>query len=253
MRPSKDEVLHELGFFMEEFSKSVQRMYGDAVQFSSAKAFQSSHLWRAVEAACDFGLHGIESQLTHAEGGVYEELADAELFVTAMCTPQMELYLQEDEGSPPSKVLLAIQLAVARIVLEGGSRYTDLYTLDGGPPAFDCLTIREIALLADMDERSVRNAANPAAANPLKTISVGKRTMVEVEEARRWLAGRKGFVPTRREGEPAKEPATETLRIDAALAERLKAQAAASGLSLDELVAKLIEQPKKIIVKKGAK
>ena len=47
-----------------------------------------------------------------------------------------------------------------------------------------------------MDEKSVRNAANPKLPDPLRTTQVGRRSLVEPEEARRWLVGRKGFVPT---------------------------------------------------------
>lgn len=47
------------------------------------------------------------------------------------------------------------------------------------------LTIMQIALLAGMVERSVRNAASQ---NALQTVSVRGRTLVPASEARRWLA-----------------------------------------------------------------
>ena len=56
-----------------------------------------------------------------------------------------------------------------------------------------------------MDERSVRNAANPKLPNHLMTEPVGRRSLVRPKEARRWLALRKGFIPTRIIEEDPKE------------------------------------------------
>ncbi|SFN74599.1 hypothetical protein SAMN05216386_1689 [Nitrosospira briensis] len=58
------------------------------------------------------------------------------------------------------------------------------------------LTLSEIALLANMDEKSVRNAANPKHKNHLKTFNHGSRTYVNVGDAKAWLQQRRGFKPT---------------------------------------------------------
>jgi len=50
------------------------------------------------------------------------------------------------------------------------------------------LTIAQIALLAGMVERSVRNSAS---AREFHTVSERGRTLVPAKEARRWLAGRR--------------------------------------------------------------
>lgn len=62
------------------------------------------------------------------------------------------------------------------------------------------VAISEIALLADMAERSVKNAAN---ADGAARLAVDKNGMAENNEARRWLSGRRGFVPTQRKSFPA--------------------------------------------------
>ena len=58
------------------------------------------------------------------------------------------------------------------------------------------LTLSHVALLANMDEKSVRNAANPKSKDPLKTFSHGSRTYVNAEDAKDWLSRRRGFKPT---------------------------------------------------------
>jgi hypothetical protein len=59
------------------------------------------------------------------------------------------------------------------------------------------LTLKEIALLGQMSERAVRNAAQPTAADRLQTRKEQSQTVVDSEEALRWLKGRRGFVATR--------------------------------------------------------
>lgn len=58
-------------------------------------------------------------------------------------------------------------------------------------------TLFEVAVLARMNEKSVRNATQPTSKDRLMTIKVGNRTLVEPHEALRWLKGRRGFNPTR--------------------------------------------------------
>lgn len=64
-------------------------------------------------------------------------------------------------------------------------------SLDSG----SSLSVREIALLADMSERSVRNAMTADGPNRLAASTDGT---VDNLEAHRWLEGRRGFVKTER-------------------------------------------------------
>lgn len=58
------------------------------------------------------------------------------------------------------------------------------------------LNLKEIAVLAQMHEKSVRNATQPTAPDRLFTRKEGTRTVVDTPEALRWLKGRRHFKPT---------------------------------------------------------
>lgn len=63
----------------------------------------------------------------------------------------------------------------------------------------DLLSLSEIAILADIQERSVRNYTHSTRSEDerLKTIKVGGRTYVRPEDAKEWLSRRRRFIPTR--------------------------------------------------------
>lgn len=56
-------------------------------------------------------------------------------------------------------------------------------------------TTRELALLANMSEGAVRMAISDKSENRLRAISGSKPVAVEFDEAKRWLSGRRGFIP----------------------------------------------------------
>ena len=62
----------------------------------------------------------------------------------------------------------------------------------------DLLSLSEIAILADIQERSVRNYTHSTRSEEerLKTIKVGGRTYVRPEDAKEWLSRRRRFIPT---------------------------------------------------------
>jgi hypothetical protein len=88
-----------------------------------------------------------------------------------------------------------LQLAEARYALDSGE--AGFIALEGEvDAAYGVLTLTQVALLANMDEKSVRNAANPKNKNPLVTRSLSGRTLVNVDSARDWLEKRRGFKAT---------------------------------------------------------
>lgn len=196
---TKAAMQEELSSFLVLYGKQIARLYGvGGNELSDLAAIEASPIWRAVSEMYDYGVSGTPTAHLFPGGHIDAEYGAAERFLRAMDTPHMRLYLKEEGNTPPRLATIAVLTAVARMVLDDGWRETD-YGAEHGILKGDMshLAIAEIALLANMDEGSVRNAANKRLPDPLKTVQRGKRSLVEPEEARRWLAGRKGFVPTK--------------------------------------------------------
>lgn len=201
MRFTKTKMQDELSKFLNLFGSQVTALYG-ATDFAWATkdAVQASPIWETANEMYDYGVNGSPVPVSpRSAGSVIGRHIEVERFLQALNTLPMKLYLNGQGNTPPHLAILAAQCAAARLVLDGASRRTDYANDEFGPGGwdFDSLTLAEVALLADMDERSVRNAANPKLPNPLMTESVGRRSLVRPEEARRWLATRKGFVATK--------------------------------------------------------
>jgi hypothetical protein len=86
---------------------------------------------------------------------------------------------------------VVVELANARHILEGGECF-----IHGGQAG--TLTIPQMALLAGMEEMSIRAAANPQRPNPLVTTKDGGTTIVAIEVAKAWLQAKGRYVPITR-------------------------------------------------------
>jgi len=201
MRFTKIKMQDELSEFLTLFGTQVATLYGaDVPAWATKDAVQASPIWDTVNEMYDYGVEGLPvPEKPESVGSVIGRHIEVERFLHALNTLSMKLYLDGQGNTPPRLAILAAQCAAARLVLDGADRRTDFATDEFGPGSgdFGYLTLAEVALLADMDERSVRNAANPKLPNPLATEAVGRRSLVRPEEARRWLATRKGFVATK--------------------------------------------------------
>ena len=96
--------------------------------------------------------------------------------------------------------ILLHALIRARLDLDTNPKFADEEALPmflSGEDNIGYLTLKEIAQLGQMSERAVRNAAQPTAADRLYTRKEKNQTVVDADEALRWLKGRRGFVATR--------------------------------------------------------
>ena len=241
---SKSEMQEELFNFLSLFGKEIASLYGVSdSEWAKKEAIQESPIWAALNDLYDYGVTGtpIGDLLPGAKlNGVH---ANIERFLRGMDAPHMRLYLEEHGITPPRLAALAVQSAVARIVLDGGDRYTDFGAGEHGIGKGDLgyLTLAEVALLAKMDERSVRNAANPKLSDPLKTEQVGKRSLVSPKEARRWLAGRKGYIPTKEcEGRIAQRAPEYDIELTEEIVEVIERESKKAGVSFEEYFKKVL-------------
>jgi len=230
---SKSEMQEELFKFLSLYGENIARLYGVNDSWTEIEAIQASPIWEAVSEMYDYGVTGIPKGELSPGGHIYDTYAHTEMFLRGMDTPNMKLYLEAHANALPRLAMLAVQSAVARIVLDGGWRHTDYEEGD-----MNNLSIAEVALLANMDERSVRNAANKKLTDPLKTEQLGKRSLVSVEEARRWLAGRKGYIPTK-EGKVERIPEF-NMTISEDILEVVKKMAKKEGISFEECFKKIL-------------
>ncbi len=85
----------------------------------------------------------------------------------------------------PSAMSDVLDAACARAAIDG---HEEVWTQELSP--------RQLALLADMTEGAVRNAMSQKGAAGLTAIPGAKPVRVALDEARRWLSGRRGFRAT---------------------------------------------------------
>ncbi|MCX7207733.1 MAG: hypothetical protein NT086_17490 [Proteobacteria bacterium] len=228
-------MYEELRFFLKSYAKCIGSLYG-STQIDETLAndinIEKSAIWDELGSLYDFGILGNDYAYHPRDGKdeLYSEVIDLSLFLRVACSTEMEKLIEPVGGTPPVLAFHTMIMAIARYVLDGGKR--PLFTPEEG----NFLSITDIALLANMDERSVRNAANPKLAGALKTITKFKRTVVTVADARIWLAERKGFVPTTRRDASDEVHTEETAEIvlPKATVSRLKEEAAKSGLSVSD-------------------
>lgn len=198
---TKQAMETELTAFIGAYLQSVQRIFelGGAIQAGELDP-REQRLFRVCSDLYDFAFKGIipatnELQQLNEESMIDGYLADIELFLQSLerPNPYQKYFWEEDGVQPPSMAVKTVQAAVARYVLYGGERYTTPEELGS---SWTSLSFQDLALLADMDEKSVRNAANPKVNDPLITQTSGRRTWISRADAYTWLKKRRGFIPT---------------------------------------------------------
>jgi hypothetical protein len=96
-----------------------------------------------------------------------------------------------------NRCLQVAELANARHILENGEGFSYFSRHRGKKEHndLDCLTVGQLALLADMEEMSVRAAANPKRATPLQTYTTTDGTRIARDVAQAWLQAKGRYIP----------------------------------------------------------
>lgn len=177
--------------------------------------------WRQFMALYAYAYEGREQDQPPLRSEFYDQFLDTSLNLLRL----------------PSPVLDVVHLAQARQVLDGGDRELQSGDDEDEIPV-GYLTVSEVAALAAIDTRSVRNAMSPKLPDPLVGQPYGKRVFIAVGEAQRWLSGRKGFKPTQRAAGYLSPPPS--LVITGRLAVRLQRGAEQAGISVDAYLEKAL-------------
>lgn len=150
--------------------------------------------YQAVEQFYDYGLLGIRNMLP-LEDGCANEWTFAYGLIWDAANSFLIADITNGDGVTTMKCLHAARAFFARHILDGQKR-TILPENEESDPE-DMLTIREVAILSGLDERTVRNATNRNAANRLETATIESSIYIPRESARAWLNTKRGFIPSR--------------------------------------------------------
>jgi len=158
---------------------------------------ESSYFARCLDAMYQYAYHGIiddsEVEPMHYEtlftwiACVVKDMAHSE---TANEWSGFGGVVQEIAA----KLVDVIDLADARLILEDKTSFLGYVNED-----VPSLSVRQVALLAGMEEMSIRSASNPKRAKPLPTHSDEGRTSILVADAKDWLQSKGRYVPITRQ------------------------------------------------------
>jgi hypothetical protein len=182
-----------------------------------------------VEAMYLYGCHGILDESVEAMD--YETVFTWTAAILNDATEsryidEWETYGAQGSGSAANCFLVA-ELANARRILEGHGHFYYFHGKDGESTDSDVLDVRQMALLAGMEEMSIRAAANPNRPNRLVKIDIPNQTRFSIEEAKKWLQARGRYVPITRQWvggdvDLAKRPFAHTLDAHGVIGNRLR-------------------------------
>lgn len=155
-----------------------------------------SRLCQTLDAAFDYAQDGTNQNLD-LDDGPESALGLASGWVADFECSATVRPLAGSEPITCEKLIVVLESAQARAVLDRKCMNRGrFFSRPSHPQNPEWLTFREVALLARVEERSVRNAAS---AKELETVRDDTRTYVHVDAARKWLSGRRGFIPSKRE------------------------------------------------------
>jgi hypothetical protein len=105
-------------------------------------------------------------------------------------------------ASQKLRVVLDLALARSKVAGDNDSNLPAKYYQEGGTE-FGSISLRQMALLAGVDEKTIRNAASAHSKNRLITKSVMGRTFVDVDVAKAWLTARGQWIDIQYENRAA--------------------------------------------------
>lgn len=191
---TRDELLAEVRDTWAGLSAEIGGLMGWGTLDGGVLATRSDYLARCAGIWHDYALSGVWPDLP--PGPLDDSLAALTKFA-ALARPLAEL---AGGVNRPERCALVILVAGLRARLDYLTlgRYPEAGPiLDAFVEAADHFTLGEVAQLAHMNEKSVRNATQPGKEDRLLTRKAGDRTVVDAAELARWLGSRRRFQATR--------------------------------------------------------
>ena len=207
--PTKDQMFSDLRHVLWVFANVLDRIYApgcagavlepERKMLDSDKQFVSQLDPAQIDISRFAVTPVMDALFEYAINGRWDErnywidlVTDTQAFLTGLSRFDLmgEGFGYGDWVPALEQCIKVLNIAEARQLLDDVEE-----TSDGGVRD-RLLTFGQVALLANMDEKSVRNAANPKSKDPLKTFIDGSRTYVQASDARDWLSRRRGFKPT---------------------------------------------------------
>lgn len=224
-----EQLKSELSDLLRKLPEAIDLIYGsDKLVSETVEGLDKTGtlLWQEVMKLHDYAVLGELSETEHPGLWRFAE------FLVGL--PAVGSVLDFVGCEIPHTVIKVVRIGSARKVLDGETR---LIPAEPGVGS-DMLTLNEIAFLAGMDVRSVRNIVKVGSGpqtddETLVAVHEGKRTLVPVAHARKWLGRRKDFRETR-PSETSTAPGP--VQLGAATLAALAAAARQAHLSPDEWV-----------------
>lgn len=204
---SKAEVLQDLQVVLYVTMHELNRMYGATSEIALIDT--QSHVVTTFSDRTETGaalLDISEMEVTTFLGLLYDyavdgrlntelndswEIVDEDIIGFFEGIARFPLILNNADDFPMEHCLHVLALANARRALDfGGFVVGEHYDIAG-----NCILLKDVALLAGIDEKTARNLAHPNAPNRLETTKWQGRTVVDRDFAREWLKAR-GFKET---------------------------------------------------------
>ena len=124
----------------------------------------------------------------------------------SMMAFELESYTGGFWGQSIVNCLYVCELANARVFLEDGETFTSLRgainAKEDTTTSIEGLTVRQMSLLAGMEEMTIRTAASRKGPNPLESMKDGTRTVFDRAVAKQWLISKGRYLPVHTGEEP---------------------------------------------------
>lgn len=176
-----------LALFNKQTGRMVTRFAGDAEERAAELDISHLDITRYMEMLYDYAVDGrLDKELKDCR-----IIDDEDIAAFFQGIEHFPLVTNNADNFPIESPLHVFELGRARSVLDFGGWVVS----DDGDVAPNYMQLRDVALLAGIDEKTARNLATPKAKNRLVTTNWKGRALVEIAFAREWLQ-RRGFKET---------------------------------------------------------